>query len=156
MYFQFSKFQKGHNSHKNWRKLTTFEFGRGGIYWHIPQSEYTANGVLRSIRGFYFSCAKLTSASAIQKQLNYECVNFLKEKIPWFNKTIIDFWFRSTYSRPWIFQVFGWHPPTRRFNQYLTRSSRLWVNLIKSLLLYKVFLNVQGDITYFHRDFTVW
>ena len=24
-YFQYSKFQKGHNSHKNWRKLTTLE-----------------------------------------------------------------------------------------------------------------------------------
>ena len=23
VYFQFSKFQKGHNSHKNWRKLMT-------------------------------------------------------------------------------------------------------------------------------------
>ena len=25
VYFQYSKFQKGHNSNKNWRKLTTFE-----------------------------------------------------------------------------------------------------------------------------------
>ena len=25
VYFQYSKFQKGHNSHKNWRKLTTLE-----------------------------------------------------------------------------------------------------------------------------------
>ena len=25
VYFKYSKFQKGHNSHKNWRKLTTLE-----------------------------------------------------------------------------------------------------------------------------------
>ena len=25
VYFQYSKFKKGHNSHKNWRKLTTLE-----------------------------------------------------------------------------------------------------------------------------------
>ena len=25
VYFQYSKFQKGHNSYKNWRKLTTLE-----------------------------------------------------------------------------------------------------------------------------------
>ena len=30
----------------------------------------------------------------------------------------------------------GWYPPTASVNQYLTRSSWSWVDLIKSLLLY--------------------
>ena len=32
-YFQYSKFQKGHNSYKNWRKLTTLAFDLKLIEW---------------------------------------------------------------------------------------------------------------------------
>ena len=67
---------------KEFPRNLLFLIDRDGIYSSVPQSEYTANGVKRCIRGFYFQPrARLTLAGAI-KIRNYGCFILCEEKIP--------------------------------------------------------------------------